>query len=64
MRAREETQLLALDAHDLDRLMHRVPEIGRRIHEIAHARAPELVAAEPPIAPTEGEAEGRPTPAV
>ena len=64
VRAREETQLLALDAHDLDRLMHRVPEIGRRIHEIAHARAPELVAAEPPIAPTEGEAEGRPTPAV
>lgn len=43
VRACEDTQLLVLDAHDLDRLMNRVPEIGRRIREVGHARAPDRV---------------------
>jgi voltage-gated potassium channel len=42
-RAIEETQLLVLLAHDLERLMDRVPEIGRRIREVAHERAPSRV---------------------
>jgi voltage-gated potassium channel len=46
VRACEDTQLLVLDAHDLDRLMSRVPEIGKRIREVGHARAPERVEAE------------------
>ena len=43
VRACGETQLLVLEAHDLERLMNRVPEIGRRIREIAHMRAPDRV---------------------
>jgi voltage-gated potassium channel len=43
VRACEDTQLLVLDAHDLDRLMGRVPEIGKRIREVGHARAPNRV---------------------
>jgi voltage-gated potassium channel len=43
VRACGETQLLVLEAHDLERLMNRVPEIGRRIREIAHTRAPDRV---------------------
>jgi voltage-gated potassium channel len=43
VRACRETQLLMLQAHDLERLMSRVPEIGRRIREVAHARAPDLI---------------------
>jgi voltage-gated potassium channel len=46
VRACDDTQLLVLDAHDLDRLMSRVPEIGKRIREVGHARAPERVDAE------------------
>ena len=46
VRACEDTQLLVLDAHDLDRLMNRVPEIGRRIREVGHARAPDRIDAE------------------
>jgi voltage-gated potassium channel len=49
VRACTETQLLVLEAHDLERLMNRVPEIGRRIREVAHARAPDRV--EPNDAP-------------
>ncbi len=44
VRACEETRLLVLQAHDLERLMDRVPEIGRRIQERASERAPERVA--------------------
>jgi voltage-gated potassium channel len=43
VRACEDSQLLVLDAHDLERLMDRVPEIGRRIREVGHARAPDRV---------------------
>lgn len=43
VRAREPTQLLVLQAHDLERLMDRVPEIGRRLREVGHARAPDRV---------------------
>jgi voltage-gated potassium channel len=43
VRACGETQLLVLEAHNLERLMNRVPEIGRRIREIAHTRAPDRV---------------------
>jgi voltage-gated potassium channel len=43
VRACEDTQLLVLDAHDLERLMDRVPEIGERIREVGHARAPDRV---------------------
>jgi voltage-gated potassium channel len=43
VRALEETQLLVLEAPDLERLMDRVPEIGRRIREVACARAPDRV---------------------
>jgi voltage-gated potassium channel len=46
VRACDDTQLLVLDAHDLDRLMSRVPEIGKRIREVGHARAPDRVDAE------------------
>jgi voltage-gated potassium channel len=53
VRACTETQLLVLEAHDLERLMNRVPEIGRRIREVAHARAPDRV--EPSAAPQERE---------
>lgn len=38
MRALEDAQLLVLDAHDLHRLMDRVPEVGRRIREAARER--------------------------
>lgn len=41
-----ETQLLVLPSHDLERLMDRVPEIGRRIRAIAHERAPDRMASE------------------
>jgi len=44
VRACEETQLLVLEAHDLERLINRMPEIGRRIRDVAHARAPDRVA--------------------
>jgi voltage-gated potassium channel len=43
VRACEETQLLVLEAHDLERLMDRVPEIGRRLRQVAADRAPERV---------------------
>ena len=43
VRACRDTQLLRLQAHDLERLMDRVPEIGRRIRAVAHARAPDLI---------------------
>ena len=42
-RAVEESQILVLLAHDLARLMERVPEMGRRIREVAHERAPDRV---------------------
>lgn len=40
--------MLVLPSHDLERLMDRVPEIGRRIREIAHERAPDRMAGEAP----------------
>jgi voltage-gated potassium channel len=43
-----ETQLLVLKSHDLERLMHRVPEMARRIRETAHERAPDRVEADAP----------------
>jgi voltage-gated potassium channel len=43
VRACDDTQLLVLRAHDLDRLMSRVPEIGERIREVGHTRAPDRV---------------------
>lgn len=43
VRAREEAHLLVLEAQDLERLMDKVPEIGRRIREVGHARAPDRV---------------------
>lgn len=43
-----ETQLLVLKSHDLERLIHRVPEIGRRIRATAHERAPDRVEADAP----------------
>jgi voltage-gated potassium channel len=43
VRACDDTQLLVLRAHDLDRLMSRVPEIGKRIREVGHTRAPDRV---------------------
>ncbi len=46
VRTVDETQLLVLPSHDLERLMDRVPEIGRRIREIAHERAPDRMASE------------------
>ena len=46
VRALEETHLLVLEAHDLERLMDRVPEIGARLREVAHARAPDRIARE------------------
>jgi len=45
VRACGETQLLVLEAHDLERLMNRVPEIGQRIRAVAHSRAPDRVKA-------------------
>ncbi len=48
VRTVDETQLLVLPSHDLERLMDRVPEIGRRIREIAHERAPDRMAGEKP----------------
>lgn len=48
VRAVDETQLLILQAHDLERLMDRVPEIGRRIREVGHERAPDRVEAATP----------------
>lgn len=51
-RASEDAQLLVLEAQDLERLMDRVPEVGRRIRETARARAAERgEEAEPPPAP-------------
>jgi voltage-gated potassium channel len=47
VRATRDTQLLVLQAHDLERLMTRVPEIGKRIREVGHARAPDRVEAKP-----------------
>jgi voltage-gated potassium channel len=47
VRASRDTQLLVLQAHDLERLMDRVPEIGKRIRDVGHARAPERVEAHP-----------------
>jgi voltage-gated potassium channel len=41
VRACGETQLLVLQAHDLQRLMDRVPEIDRRMRRVAQSRAPE-----------------------
>ena len=46
VRATRDAQLLVLQAHDLERLMDRVPEIGKRIREIGHKRAPDRVEAE------------------
>jgi voltage-gated potassium channel len=43
VRACQETQLLVLQAHDLQRLMDRVPEIARRLQRVAEARAPDRV---------------------
>ena len=48
VRAVADTQLLILQAHDLERLMDRVPEIGRRIREVGHERAPDRVEAAMP----------------
>jgi voltage-gated potassium channel len=45
VRACEETQLLVLQSHDLERLMDRVPEIGRRMQRVASERAPDRVEA-------------------
>lgn len=47
VRASRDTQLLVLQAHDLERLMDRVPEIGKRIRDVGHARAPHRVEAHP-----------------
>ena len=47
VRASRDTQLLVLQAHDLERLMDRVPEIGKRIRDVGHARAPQRVEAHP-----------------
>ena len=47
VRACRDTQLLVLQAHDLERLMDRVPEIGRRIRDVGHARAPDRVEPHP-----------------
>lgn len=56
VRAMEETQLLTLEAHDLERLMDWVPEIGRRLREVGHERAPDRVdAAEPASVARSGE---------
>ena len=43
VRAVDETQLLVLQAHDLERLMDRVPEICDRIRQVGHERAPDRV---------------------
>lgn len=65
VRACGDSQLLVLEAHDLERLLRRVPEIGRRIHEVAHARAPDRVDPEPPEPhPEDGEGAEEPTPVV
>jgi voltage-gated potassium channel len=45
VRAVKNTQLLVLQAHDLERLMDRVPEIGARLRQVARDRAPHRVAA-------------------
>ena len=47
VRALEETHLLVLESQDLERLMDKVPEISRRIREIAHERAPDRIRDEP-----------------
>jgi voltage-gated potassium channel len=47
VRACRDTQLLVLQAHDLERLMDRVPAIGQRIRDVGHARAPDRVEANP-----------------
>jgi voltage-gated potassium channel len=41
VRACDATQLLVLQAHDLERLMDRVPEIAQRLHDVAETRAPD-----------------------
>ena len=62
VRACADTQLLVLEAHDLERLMHRVPEIGRRLRKVGHERAPDRVEPAPALATAE---EGdRPKPVV
>ncbi len=43
VRARRDTELLVLLAHDLERLMDRIPELRRRIGDIGHARAPDRI---------------------
>jgi voltage-gated potassium channel len=58
VRASRDTQLLVLQAHDLERLMARVPEIGRRIREVGHARAPDRVDADPDPQARRRKAEG------
>jgi voltage-gated potassium channel len=45
VRAVKDTQLLMLQAHDVERLMDRVPEIGARMRRVAEDRAPKRVAA-------------------
>jgi voltage-gated potassium channel len=45
VRAVKDTQLLMLQAHDVERLMDRVPEIGARMRRVAEDRAPQRVAA-------------------
>jgi voltage-gated potassium channel len=45
VRARRDTQLLMLQAHDVESLIDRVPEIGARMRRAAAGRAPERVAA-------------------
>jgi voltage-gated potassium channel len=44
VRAVKDTQLLMLQAHDVERLMDRVPEIGTRMRRVAQDRAPQRVA--------------------
>ena len=43
VRAREETHLLLLQAEDLHRLMHRTPELARRLRAVGRTRAPHRV---------------------
>ena len=44
VRAVKDTQLLMLQAHDVERLIDRVPEIGARMRRVAEDRAPQRVA--------------------
>jgi voltage-gated potassium channel len=46
VRAVRDTQLLVLRAHDVERLVDRVPEIGERMRSVAADRAPHRMSAE------------------